>query len=166
MLSLNISYWRGGWITMCKWKIKSAKILEWVGGDKEIRFDVNDSYASGKKICLFYKYFHIFKMMTLSFWIGWSLMWKSATELQKVSKCIEGLQEDHLLGEQERQQLSVFSDPVELVLPARGKLLTIRQQSKLQWELRFFTLLSIHALCHVISGFPPNVGRMISPASW
>lgn len=69
------------------------------------------SAAVKKFICVstykyFYKYFHISKVMTLSFWIGSSLMWKSATELKELSKFIVELQEDHLLGEEEGQWTS------------------------------------------------------------
>lgn len=36
-------------------------------------------------------------------------MWKPATELQEVSKFIEGLQEEHLLGEEVKQWTSGIS---------------------------------------------------------
>lgn len=101
MLSIHISYWRGGWITVSKWKIKpSAEI--WRGilelwRESEIRFNVNDSACCCKKIdvCLLCEYSYSSEIMTLSFWIGSNLTWRPATEAQEVSKFMEEPQEVH-----------------------------------------------------------------------
>lgn len=160
MLSLDISYWRGGWITVSKWKIKSSaeiwrRILELGEREREIWFNVNDSVCCSKRIYMF-----LHSTSTSIFLKWWPFHFEQAQALY----------------ESQPQKYKNFQNLLRdcrkityWVLAGRRKpptIVTLRWQSKLQWGVRSFTLLPIQALHHVILQLPPDMGSMTCPAPW